>query len=260
MRKIIHLSDTHIGYEDLGERFRCIVDNIIFVCSPAEEYVVLWTGDLVESALDESNYEEARAQKEKLEAAGFIVLVIPGNHDYGTGLFSSKKYVKLFKETFYGTGDVVYPKLDVIDDVAFIGLDTMAEEIHWYDRLWANGELGDEQLKRLDSLLGEKSVQECAYRVVYMHHHPFNQLMLHELKDSEALGEALRKHCDAARVDALLFGHNHYGKKWNGTWDIARCYDAGSTTRKWNFAGYHRIIDLSKDPRLDYDGDFHCSY
>jgi 3',5'-cyclic AMP phosphodiesterase CpdA len=257
MKKIIHLSDLHIGYEDLGERFHCIMENIIFTKEPANEYVVVVTGDVVENATRSASYQEAKMCVEKLEEAGFTVLAVPGNHDYGTGNLGSKKYVALFKETFFEKPNVKYPKLDIIEGTAFLGLDSMAEELNWYDRLFANGELGDKQLRRLDNMLNRKAVRDCEYRVVYLHHHPFDPWPFHELKDSEELGEILKSH---ANIDALLYGHNHAGKKRNGKWGIPRCYDAGTTTRKEGGTGEHRVIDLSRDARFDYDGDFHCNY
>lgn len=257
MKKIIHFSDLHIGYGDSGARFQEITDNVIFVKEPATEYVILMTGDLVEKATDPSSYQEVKLYIDKLTAAGFTVLVVPGNHDYGTGGVGSKKYVRLFKETFFGDPHIEYPKLDIIDDVAFIGLDSMAEELHWYDRLFAEGELGSAQLRRLYGLLTDATVTSCAYRLVYLHHHPFDPLPFHQLKDSDALGEIFRRQ---GNVDALLYGHNHMGKKRNGKWGIRRCYDGGTTTRKQDKISAHRVIDLSRDARMDYDGDFHGSY
>ena len=254
MKKIIHLSDPHLGYEDCGERLQCLLGSLILAKQPASNYVIIITGDLVESAKS-ANYRKARAQVERLEKEGYTVLVIPGNHDYGTGIIANKKHVPVFKETFFGTTDITYPKLDIIDGVAFIGLDSMAEELHWYDRMWANGELGKDQLARLDVILSDTAVAQCTHRVVYLHHHPFDPLPLHELGDSKDLGELLQKH---GNVSALLFGHNHHGKIWNGVWGIPRCYDAGTTTHKDNYPGYHRVMDLGRDPRLDYDGNFHC--
>jgi hypothetical protein len=61
-------------------------------------------------------------------------------------------------------------------------------------------------------------------------------------------------------IDALLYGHNHAGKKANGNWGIPRCYDGGSATRKGGSAGEHRVMDLALDPRFDYGGDFHGNY
>ena len=260
MKKIIHLSDLHIGYKDMSSRFQCVTDNLIFATQPAQDFVVLMTGDLVDNATQPSSYDEAGTHIKRLEDEGYTVLVVPGNHDYGTGILSSKKYVESFKQAFFGTTDIQYPKLDIVDGIAFIGLDSMAEELHWYDRMWANGELGKEQLGRLESILNEESVKtHCTHRVVYLHHHPFDPLLFHELKDSELLGDVLRKNHAACVVDALLYGHNHRARKSNDTWGIRRCYDAGSATMKYG-TGRHRIIDLAADPKLDYDGDFHGNY
>jgi 3',5'-cyclic AMP phosphodiesterase CpdA len=256
MKKIIHLSDLHIGHEDLSSRFDDITNNIIFGKQPANKYVIVITGDIVDNALSQTHYEQAKCHIEKLRSAGYTVLVAPGNHDYGTGSLADKKYVGIFWKTFIKKPKVNYPNLDIIEKVAFIGLDSMAEELSWYDALWANGELGDTQLKQLDGILGSKRVRDCAYRVVYLHHHPFDPQLLHELKDSAELGETLQKH---GNVDALLYGHNHAGKKRNGMWGIPRCYDDGSATCKKDSVGHHRIIDLTRDARLDYDGDFHDS-
>lgn len=257
MKKVIHFSDVHVGFGDLSDRFEIVLGNLIFTKEPASDYVVVVTGDLVEDATGPANYPRARAHIERLRQVGFDVLTVPGNHDYGTGDIGSRQFVDLYKQTFFGAADVTYPKLDVLDGAAFLGLDSMAEELNWYDRLFAQGELGDAQLVRLDALLRGPAVAACRYRVVYLHHHPFDPWPLHELKDSAALGEVL---IGCGNVDALLYGHNHQGKKRNGKWGIPRCYDAGSTTRKRGSAGYHRVIDLSRDPRWDYDADFHGNY
>ncbi|MCK5707706.1 MAG: metallophosphoesterase [Candidatus Aureabacteria bacterium] len=241
----------------MGERFKCILESIIFLKEPAKDYVIVITGDLVENAIDPSNYLEARMYIRKLESAGFTVLVVPGNHDYGTASKSSKKFVSLFKEKILENSNVQYPKLDIIDNIAFIGIDSMAEEIHWYNRLFAEGQIGTNQLDRLSKVLTLKEVKNSKYIVVYMHHHPFDPLPFHELKDSKELGNVLMEN---GNIDALLYGHNHLGKKRHGKWGIKRCYDAGSTTRKRNTAGYHRVIDLSKEPIFDYDADFHGNY
>ncbi|MDZ7332467.1 MAG: metallophosphoesterase [candidate division KSB1 bacterium] len=255
MKKIIHLSDLHIGYkkQDLTHRFEGIVQSIIFVKEPAEDYVIVVTGDLVEKATDPANHEMAKLYLDRLVAHGFTVLVVPGNHDYGTGVQGDRKYQQRFKSLFYDAADVSFPRLDVIDGIAFIGLDTMEEELNTFDKLGANGELGAEQRQRLDALLGQDDVLACRHRVIYMHHHPFDPWIFHELKDSKELGQILMRH---GTIDAILFGHNHHFRKWNGKWGIPRCYDAGSSTRKNDSPSFHRVIDLSKPPTEDYDADF----
>ena len=115
MKKIIHLNDLHVGFEDCGERVQCISENIIFERQPAEDYVIVITGDLVERTTDPCNYEETRLFLEKPEDADFTVLVVPGKHDYGTCGCGSKKYVRRFRELFFGDREVEYPEVDFLD-------------------------------------------------------------------------------------------------------------------------------------------------
>ncbi len=253
VKKIIHLTDTHIGYEDLSTRMRDIVTRIIYTKENASDYIIVHTGDVVEDATSEGSYEEALSHFTRLKNAGFVVLFVPGNHDYGTGALGSGKYVEKFKEHFYGTTNITYPIKTIIDDIAFIGLDSMAEEVHWYDRLFAEGELGNNQLGRLAEMLNnDESVSTCKYKVVYLHHHPFHPKPFHHLKDSEELGDILQ----GSAISALLFGHNHDGRVWSGRWGIPRVYDGGTSTSKDGDPNPHRVIDLSKAPAFDYDAKF----
>ena len=256
MKTIIHLSDLHVGYAHCLVHLNRVITNLIFLKEPAGKYVVIVSGDLVNDATRDGLYEIVAAEIQRLRTAGFTVLICPGNHDYGTGVRGFKQYVGKFARTFLGKVDVSYPKLDLIDGTAFIGLDTMAEELNWYDSLFAEGELGGKQLAALASLLKTPPVRQSEKRVLYLHHHPFEPRPFHGLKDSERLGRVI-----AGKVDALLLGHNHDGGVFNGKWGIPRCYDGGSSTRKEmdnpNKLSPHRVIDLNRDPRFDYDGNFH---
>jgi predicted MPP superfamily phosphohydrolase len=256
MKKIIHLSDLHFGYEDCGEKFRKLIDNITFLKQPASNYIVVITGDIVDNAnISEPTYEAVVAIGQ-LEEQGYKVLVIPGNHDYGTGTMGDEKFVKLFKERFYRTRKITYPKLDIIDEIAFMGLDSTAEELHWHDRFLSEGELGKLQLNRLEKMLKKPEVMNRK-KVVYLHHHPFDFKLGMQLRDHNDLKDIVEN-----RVDLLLFGHYHAdpvsaGKIYHGAWGIRRCYNAGSSTHKNGNTGFQRIIDLSyDDPRMDYDGNF----
>jgi len=151
---------------------------------------------------------------------------------------------------------ISYPKLDIIDKIAFIGLDSTAEELHWLDRFLSEGELGRGQLSRLKKILKEPELINRK-KVVYLHHHPFDFKIGMQLKDSEELRSIIEN-----KIDMLLFGHYHVdpssaGKIYHGMWGIKRCYNAGSSTHKNGNIGFQRIIDLSNsDPRMDYDGNF----
>ena len=256
MRKIIHLSDLHVGHEDCGKKFRAIIDNITFLKQPAKNYIVLITGDIVDDANHSEQTDEAVEAIGMLEERGYKVLLVPGNHDYGTGTRGNKKFVDLFKERYFGSREITYPKLDIINRIAFIGLDSTAEELHCHDRFFSEGELGNGQLKRLKKMLNEPKVASRK-KVVYLHHHPFDFKLGMQLKDHKDLKKIIEN-----KIDMLLYGHYHAdsasaGKIFHGVWGIRRCYNAGSSTHKNGDSGFQRIIDLSyADPRKDYDGNF----
>ena len=255
MKKIIHLSDLHIGHEDCGVRFRTIIDNITLIKQPAQNYIIVITGDIVENATRNEQIDEAVDALKLLERNGYKVLVIPGNHDYGTGGLGNRKFVSLFKKKYFGNTAISYPKTDVIDEIAFIGLDSTAEELHWHDRFLSEGELGKNQLKLLRIILDDPAIAPLK-KVVYLHHHPFDFKFGMQLRHNNDLKKVIEN-----RIDAILFGHYHEssgaGKIFHGMWGIRRCYNAGTATHKNGNQGFHRVIDLShNDPRMDYDGCF----
>jgi 3',5'-cyclic AMP phosphodiesterase CpdA len=223
---------------------------------PAENYVIVITGDIVDNANHPEFAVDALTAFSRLADHGFKILAIPGNHDYGTGIFGNEKFVTIFKEKFYKNTEITYPKLDLIDDMAFIGLDSTAEELHWLDRILSQGELGKEQLGRLNSILEDPEMAPLQ-KVVYLHHHPFDFKPGMRLKDNDELKDVIEN-----RVDILLFGHYHAdpssaGKVYNGKWGIRRCYNAGSSTHKNDSIGFHRVIDPDfDDPSMDFDGAF----
>ena len=254
MKKIIHLSDLHVGYEDCGKRFRTIINRISKTKLPSSSYIIVITGDIVDNANISEYTDEAVKGIELLRKRGYKVLVVPGNHDYGNGAAGKKEFVRIFKERFFGSSDITYPKVDIIGRQAFIGLDSTAEELHWYDRFFSEGELGEEQLKRLKKILKDEKVKSRK-KVIYMHHHPFDYKAAMQLKDNEELMKVIK-----GKVDAIIFGHYHRdeesaGREYHGTWGIPRCYNAGSSTHKNGHTGFQRIINLSvADPAKDYDG------
>ena len=256
MKKIIHLSDLHVGFRDCGKNFRTIIDNITYLNQPSENFIIVITGDLVDNANRPEQREEAVHGVEELGRRGYRVLVVPGNHDYGTGTKGNARFLRIFKETFYKDPDVLYPKLDIIDGMAFIGLDSTEGELHWYDKILAEGELGKEQLERLRKIIADPAIGNLK-KIVYLHHHPFDFKPGRQLKDSDSLKKIIEN-----RIDLLLFGHYHrsrtsVGKNHHGTWGTVRCYNAGTSTHKNGNPGFHRVINLAyADPAKDYDGSF----
>jgi 3',5'-cyclic AMP phosphodiesterase CpdA len=259
MKKIIHLTDLHIGYGELRKKFSELISNLVYSMQPAENYVVVVTGDLVENAIPKNNFHRANDMLKTLKNAGYDVLVVPGNHDYGDGISAYKENMESFKKNFYGNKHQAFPKLDIITDpkdntsIAFIGLDSMAGEFDDHDpRLFAQGDLGKTQRDELDTMLASPGVISADKRIIYLHHHPIDKSVSMKLNDSDKLARVLKRH----KVDALLFGHKHEGNKWNPRWGITRLYDGGTSTGKAGDPWRHRVIDLTQDPRMDYDGDF----
>lgn len=255
MKKIIHLSDLHIGYEECGAKFRTIISGIFRHMQPVEDYIIVITGDLINNANNEEEWTEAVNAIDTLKEMGYTVLPIPGNHCYGNGTWGDKKFVKKFKSSFYGNINITYPKIDIYDGILFIGLDSTADELHWYDRMFAEGELGATQLRKLKKVINKPEYSHLK-KVVYLHHHPFDFKIGLQLKDREKLKPILEN-----KIDVLLYGHMHddsdtAGKNYNGTWGIPRAYNAGSSTHKNGDCGIHRVIDLNSEPSKDYDAKF----
>ncbi|WP_419658831.1 metallophosphoesterase family protein [Desulfosarcina variabilis] len=113
--------------------------------------------------------------------------------------------------------------------------------------LGAQGKIGNPQMIRLKNMLESEEVKNASARVIYLHHHPFDPKANMQLHDADRLKKAL----GGRNVDILLFGHNHNGWKWNGWWNIERCYDAGTSTRKEGKAGYHRIMEHNSNSSKD---------
>ncbi len=271
MKKIIHLSDLHFGTNKrIAEALNTIINNLCDLKAEASQYIIVVTGDLVNNA-NKKKHEIIKLYFDDLKALGFTVFPVPGNHDYGNGIRGRRKFVKIFKTIFFGDDALHYPKVDIVYDtefpndcseaIAFIAMDSMAEELGLLDHLWAEGELGDMQLQRLDAILSRVDVMKCGKRVLYMHHHPFDPTFLHQLKDSEKLKEVITAHIQSGvLIDALLYGHNHEGQSHPGMWGIPRCYDGSSATGKLKHKLQpilQRVIDLKQEPNKDVSGDFH---
>ena len=233
---IIHLSDLHVGRwpefppnEAAQENLSYIVQSLVDQFDVAPRPVIIVTGDLVNDGTTRQ-FLEVRQILKPLYRAGFIVLPVPGNHDYGVmGNHLWKKRFTRFKKVFFSMENphfplehITYPFTKKINGHYFIGLNSMKVESPGSDRWLNDGELGQRQLADLDGILNS-----LRYRsddlirkekvVVYLHHHPFIfpydhkriAIKKHEqrasyLKDGDELMELL-----SGNVDILLFGHGH---------------------------------------------------
>jgi hypothetical protein len=71
VKKIIHLSDLHVGHKECGDRFRFIIESISKACRPSSDFIAVITGDLVDNAFHEEQVEEAAAGIRMLKEKGY---------------------------------------------------------------------------------------------------------------------------------------------------------------------------------------------
>lgn len=213
--KFIHLSDLHIGKSNNLEKSNLIVDWIIENKEIHQAKLVIISGDVVDDG-ELWQFEQAHALIERLKADGFQLLAAPGNHDYGpSGIMESLESQARFNQLISGITE--YPGLFLIQGQAFVILDSMQEEIRSTEIIGAQGYLGLEQLQKLDVLLDDLAENPAVENVVLiMHHHPFDYLFYHGLRDHEDLkGVVSRRLNQPPRVNVLLFGHKHLEHRFN---------------------------------------------
>jgi 3',5'-cyclic AMP phosphodiesterase CpdA len=227
---MIHISDLHFGQTGADERLKKLVG---FILSNETPCVIHVTGDVTDNA-QPWEFREALAVLKPLVAAGFVLIVSPGNHDCGPRgvlwlLNSVKQFDKFLDEL---TGACVafdqYPYTYIIDDIAHIAVNTNMPEVYL-----ARGNVGYLQRMRLFEEV-QRHKRDGRKVVVSMHHHPIihNKTLL--LSDAEELLNGL-----AHRCDVMLFGHKHEPGEWSGSYGIDRIFAADKTPE----SGRYRKID-----------------
>jgi len=236
---IIHLSDLHIGKSKNLEKSHIIVDWILENQKLHQTRLVIISGDLVDDG-EVWQFEMAGGLISRLKDAGYLVLVAPGNHDYGPdGYREDLASKRAFREMISPVEE--YPALFLESGQAFVLLDSMEEEMERREVWGAQGCLGIDQLQRLDLLLDELAENPAVENIVLvLHHHPFDYLFYHGLRDHADLkGVISRREGQAPRVNALLFGHKHLDHRFNDPEDnkeelfgIDLIYASGQTVER----------------------------
>ena len=250
--KIIHLSDLHIGQSDNIEKCNQIADWILENRKIHQSELVIISGDLVDDG-QSWQFEQAREFIDRLIQGSFTVLVAPGNHDYGPdGFRESSTSQRDFCELISGVKE--YPAVFIIEGQAIVILDSMAEEIRNMEIWGAQGYLGEEQLQKLDQILDDLAENPAVENIVLtMHHHPFDYLFYHGLRDHADLKGVIARRIEGPpRVNVLLFGHKHIENRFNDPEDdkedlfgIDLIYASGQTVeRKSDGKMVLPVIDL----------------
>ncbi len=212
---IIQLSDLHIGQSNNLEKAHHIVDWILENKDLHQSELIVISGDLVDDG-ETWQFEKARDLVERLREAGYPVLAAPGNHDSGPDGFRENQASKRdFRDLISHVAE--YPALFIKSGQAFVLLDSMEAEMEKMEIWGAQGYLGLNQLQRLDLLLDELAENPAIENIVLiLHHHPFDYLFYHGLRDHADLkGIISRRKGEPPRVNFLLFGHKHLDHRFN---------------------------------------------
>ncbi|MBI5163562.1 MAG: metallophosphoesterase [Magnetospirillum sp.] len=265
--KIVHLTDLHLTADETNpcnqEMDKILARLKSFAtANPDETKVIVLTGDIVDKS-DDHGAALANVKARylaPLEMAGYSLVVVPGNHDIGRydGSWRNcemvQSYVAPMKTELFENGGQVFPKVEVIDGVAFIVLDSQAEVFvrevgtgTMATNHTAEGELGQAQIEALKTAL-RRAIAAGQKIVVSLHHEPFNSLPGFHLIDRHLLGWVLGDHAFRGKVSALLFGHTHWFEEHRNDWGIPYCFDGGSSTGKECQPSPVRIIDIHAEP------------
>ncbi len=289
MKKIIHLSDIHVGGinrkkfggENLTVIFNRIIDNIIISDKiQNDSTIIVITGDIAHR-VNQDSYCTVKNRLENLNKKGFDIFLVPGNHDYKKGKVYKKKYIsnflKAFSELLFENNIHVtdennkqFPIAKIVDEgtensIALIGLDSMEGKItNCKKRRKGRGSFGKPQLIRLNELLSHERIINSSKKIICFHHRLLKKDRKPEIDDWKTLHEVILKHNNlGTKIDAILYGHKHDGISEPNMWGIVpRCYDGSSSTgrrrRKKIKPIIQRIIDLSSnDLTTDENGKFH---
>lgn len=217
---IAHISDIHLPLETIkfskmslfNKRFlsflswkkrrfslqKQILDIIINDITHHAPDLLLISGDLTNLALP----EEFRQAAEWLHHLPFKnINVIPGNHDtlVHTQWYNSHALWTPWTKA-YRFKD--YPILTRYGSIAIIGVNTAIPTLPFF----ANGQIGKNQLERLQCVL-RQTKKEKLFRIVVLHHPVVSGIVSERkaLKDRKYLQQILRNE----GVEMILYGHVH---------------------------------------------------
>jgi len=219
--RIAHLSDPHLppppgafGWRDIFtkrllsriawrrkhkvHRPEVLAALVADVRAAAPDHVVI-SGDLTNFA-SRTEIAAARTWLESLgKPADFTVS--PGNHDALTGPDEAERFAA-WTPWLGDTGETRFPQVRVRGPVAIFNL---CSAVRTAPHL-ATGRLGDDQLRRLDALLGDPAYAGL-FRLVVLHHPPHKGAVSKRkaLEDQEALRAILARR----GADLVLHGHAH---------------------------------------------------
>ncbi|NOX89034.1 MAG: metallophosphoesterase, partial [Calditrichaeota bacterium] len=238
---IAHLSDFHICMRHKPENFRKTRFIIKEALKKGAEHFIL-SGDIV----DNPHPENFAAARRILDEFNLLhpdrLTVIIGNHEIYGGVhlvneiteFPSRclntdflqrvlQFKDYFGEAFENTiradRQNPFPFLKFIDDIAIIGLNSIAPYSRWSNLFASRGKISSDGYSKLEYLLSK--TQKSRFRIVSMHHH-VNSKMITAKRPLKNWWERIEwqtlkfkrkrkllRFLSANNVELLLHGHVH---------------------------------------------------
>lgn len=218
MRTIIHLSDLHVGAGD--DRLLATDQLVAYIMGTwaPDDCIVVVSGDLTEGTLNPfwqrahwQQMDAVRFALMPLVRAGYVLLIVPGNHDSGPrgALAVNRRHRLEFRERVLVPlmPWTVNPEAPVWDDgeLCIVGLDSNAGQAG-PDIDLARGCLGVSERLRCAQVLAHTRANR---RVVVLHHSVEYDAWTNRLEDEKAFLAVLAMY----PVTLCLQGHEHV-ERW----------------------------------------------
>ncbi len=245
--KISHISDLHLSTFFKQNNLKEIEYLLQYVLSQKVDHIAI-TGDLTNNA-DPGDFLILRSLFKKLDILNPERLsIIIGNHDIFGGVeraediftFPEKcrqldyhtkvtEFVDYFSEAFEKCESIsevgYFPFIKIIDDIQFIGVNSVAEYSRVKNPFASNGEISLEKFNELSGLL-EQYNSGNEKRIVLIHHH-FNKMEPGDGKKHASLWQNIEKQTMKLKkkkrllnllqiheIDLVLHGHYHVSNEY----------------------------------------------
>ena len=223
--KIAHISDIHYitpkernPLKYINKRITGLL-NLVFVRSRIHNPLLLdlalnkirqnadvlaVTGDLTNLAFD-SEFCAVRKTLNKYFDDDKM-LIVPGNHDrYLKKTITEKTFEKHFGTPHAKDTDNPWPFLKIIDDCAFIGVDSVID----FPPFYSAGKISRTQIKIIKQWLQSEQLKD-KNKILLLHHHPVRNLNspgehFRKLRNNNELLKIAKRF----NINLILHGHNH---------------------------------------------------
>jgi 3',5'-cyclic AMP phosphodiesterase CpdA len=256
-----HLSDLHLSPDRFPERsvsFRSSLDQCLHM---GVDHIVI-TGDITNQARKIEFDHFTDIVNEYGLNDGKKITVVAGNHDIFGGPYHAEDVLEfpsickatdyhgrvaafhratetLFTGSQFLSRDALFPFVKLFGDVAFIGLNSVAQWSAMKNPIGSNGHVDDEQFDLVESLL-ESSVLREKRIFIAVHHHfsksektPGRSKLERLWKAIEATTMKLRKKkrllnlFSRTNIEGILHGHIHYNEEYVRR--NVRCFNGGGS-------------------------------